>query len=93
MQDAALTTYRLVRRLQPPNQLLVCIHLLRAGLAHLHPTIVHRDIKPHNILLDAQGRAKIGDFGLARIKVRLPARNVPSALDDLNFLRSANIWR
>jgi len=37
------------------------------GLAHAHEAhILHRDIKPGNILLDAQARPKIGDFGLAR---------------------------
>ncbi|KFM23981.1 Dual specificity protein kinase shkC [Auxenochlorella protothecoides] len=49
-------------------EILQVAHDVACGLAYLHPAVVHRDLKPQNILLDADGRAKLADFGISRVK-------------------------
>ncbi len=52
----------------PPDKAAqVAIRILSA-LEHAHKNgIIHRDIKPQNILIHAEGHVKVGDFGIAHV--------------------------
>ena len=61
----------------PLRQALELADQVCQALAYAHSRgVVHCDVKPQNILVDAAGRAKVSDFGLARVVG-------PVALDDV----------
>ena len=52
----------------PNSEALPLIKQILKGLSHAHERgIVHRDVKPHNIILLKDGTIKITDFGIARL--------------------------
>lgn len=69
------------RRIPPPLVLRIMLDAL-AGLSAAHALrgddglplgLVHRDISPHNILVGAEGLARLTDFGIAKASGRLHA--------------------
>ena len=76
-------------RIHPDQALRMTIRIL-AAVDHAHRNgIVHRDIKPQNILVDRQGRVKVADFGIARLKAsqttHLDSEGGASALGSVHY--------
>lgn len=71
--DKDLRRYLDRQKSKPPDPRLVCSYSfqLLCGVYYLHRNgIIHKDIKPENLLIDKAGYLKIGDFGNARICLR-----------------------
>ncbi len=52
--------------LAPSSAIEIAVQILRAARFAHKRGVIHRDLKPHNVILDEEGRARVTDFGIAR---------------------------
>lgn len=71
------------------------IYGIARGIAYLHEnyhvTIIHRNIKPSNILVDSEFQAKIADFGLARLLRTIWAMSALNSQAHCKFRKCLNL--
>ena len=78
-----------IRKQAPiPNQRAIYIvRQIAEALAHAHANnIIHRDIKPQNILITMDGRAKVTDFGIARAASSLTLTHTGDIVGSVHYL-------
>ena len=71
----------------PVSKALAIMEQLTSAISHAHQNhIIHRDIKPQNILMDLNGNVKITDFGIAMALSATSITQTNSVLGSVHYL-------
>lgn len=83
----ALSTILERERVLPPDQVMDIVAQTSAALSAAHRAgLVHRDIKPGNLLITPDHRVKITDFGIARIADQVPLTATGQVMGTVQYL-------
>jgi beta-lactam-binding protein with PASTA domain len=77
-----------------PNEALSILQPVLAALSAAHTAgLVHRDVKPENVLLADDGRVKVADFGLAKAAANLAATSATTLIGTVAYLAPEQVIR
>src|SRR3954447_21801833 len=83
----ALSTILERERVLPTDKVLDIVAQTASALQAAHMAgLVHRDIKPGNLLITPEGRVKITDFGIARIADQVPLTATGQVMGTVQYL-------
>jgi len=83
----ALSTILERERVLPTDKVLDYVAQTASALQAAHQAgLVHRDIKPGNLLITPEGRVKITDFGIARIADQVPLTATGQVMGTVQYL-------
>jgi serine/threonine protein kinase len=84
--------YQSISCTSPPLPLQSYLHQMIQGVAFCHShRVLHRDLKPQNLLIDRHGRLKLADFGLARA-FNVPLRQYTREVSEWHRKRGKTGW-
>ncbi len=71
----------------PPAEVTEILHQAALALQVAHDAgVVHRDVKPDNIIVDAQGYARLADFGISRAVADAPLTQTGEMIGTAHYL-------